>query len=142
MIALSSASPLVTLSSDSTSLSSTFERRRGRSKRTKGKRRNNAEFDRLRGVGVRDGGKPRGYVCTLSKVCLLRGTRKAASNLISPESKYLRGGKRRFFTMLDIFPTFFSRRIARGSLRARRKISAIFPENRPRAIRRPGIYRA
>lgn len=31
----------------------------------------------------------------------------AVSNLISPESKYLDGGKRRS-TMVDIFPTFFS----------------------------------
>lgn len=46
-----------------------------------------------------------GYVCAPGKVCLLRGTRKAASNLISPESKYLREGKRHF-TMVDIFPTF------------------------------------
>jgi len=48
-----------------------------------------------------------GYVCAFAKTCLLRGTRKAATNLISPTSKYLDGGKRRS-TMVDIFPTFFS----------------------------------
>lgn len=59
----------------------------------------------------------------------------AVSNLISPESKYLDGGKRRS-TMVDIFPTFFFPQIAAALLRARfsptvaainRVYRAIFP---------------
>lgn len=70
----------------------------------------------------------RDYVCVPSKACLLRGTRKAASNLISPESKYLYGGKCRF-TMVDIFPTFcccFFFRTLRGGSSCAAEYLAIF----------------
>jgi len=66
-----------------------------------------AEFDRLWKDWWCATVESCGYVCASAKTCLLRGTRKAATNLISPASKYLDGGKRRS-TMVDIFPTFFS----------------------------------
>lgn len=51
MIALSTATPLVTLSSDRTSLSSTFVRRRGERGGEQRGRDGTTEFDRLHGVG-------------------------------------------------------------------------------------------
>lgn len=73
-------------------------------KKKKGRTKNLID---CRGVG----GKPRLCVCVPGKACLLRETKRmrggrAVSNLISPESKYLHGRKRRF-TVVDIFPTFF-----------------------------------
>lgn len=114
------------------SLSLTFARKKEAEKEVEAKEQENLiDHQGKAGVGVCGVVRrleSRGYVCAPDKACLLRGTRKAASNLISPESKYLHEGKRRFI-MVDIYfrHFFFADRTWRNVRVA--KNPAIFFEN-------------